>query len=126
MKTNTHRTSAGAGADLRARADVVSGSRKRLPVTEGLAPLPSDVLLRLGTLICEQQVGGLMGTEQEAHTARGVQAGIVATLHAVLPAEQFRQVMIQWDIDAIRLSELLHIAGGNQQEETENAEALDV
>jgi hypothetical protein len=35
-------------------------------------------------------------------------------------------VMIQWEVDAIKLSELLDIAGANQQERTEGTEAINV
>jgi hypothetical protein len=95
-------------------------------LTEGKSPLPSETLLQLGALYAGADVAAMLGEESEAVTARGVQAGLVATLHAVLPPAQFRSVMIQWEVDAIKLSELLDIAGANQQERTEGTEAINV
>ena len=75
--------------------------------------LPEGILNELWTLDAETHMAGVFGGLHEAHSAQGVQAGIVVTLLAVLPAEQFREVMIQWDVDAIRLTQLLHVAGGH-------------
>jgi hypothetical protein len=72
--------------------------------------LTTEQLLRLGTMFANHQIAGLMGSADEAQTGRGVIAGIVATLHEVLPPARFHSVMIQWEIDDIKLSELLELA----------------
>lgn len=74
-------------------------------------PVPVEVLDHLWTLYSETHMAGVFGGLNEAYSAQGVQAGIVATLLAVLPEEQFREVMIRWEVDAIRLTQLLHVAG---------------
>lgn len=75
--------------------------------------VPSDILLNLGTLYATTEINAMLGESSETVTARGVQAGLVVALHAILPPAQFRAVMIQWEVDAIRLSELLHLAGAS-------------
>jgi len=56
-------------------------------------------------------MAGVFGGLNDAYSALGVRAGIVATLLAVLPEEQFRETMIHWEVDAITLTQLLHVAG---------------
>ncbi len=92
-------------------------------ITDGRLPLPSEILLKVGTLYATSGVTIALGTARENMQAHGVQAGIVATLHAILAPAQFRDVMIQWDVDAIKLSELLHLAGAGHQDEIETIEA---
>jgi hypothetical protein len=67
--------------------------------------LPSETLLALGAIFAEQSVAGMLGDLDEANKAFGVQAGIVVTLHKLIPPEQFRAVMIQWEVDAIKLTD---------------------
>ena len=71
--------------------------------------VPSEILLNLGVLYAGKQLDDALGLDAEA---RGIQAGIVTTLHAILPPAQFRAVMIQWEVDAIKLSEFLALSGG--------------
>ena len=81
------------------------------------SPLPSEILLNLGALYATSEMKGLLGELDEIREARGIQAGLVAALHAILPPAQFRAVMIQWEVDAIKLSEFLHLAGANETTE---------
>ena len=80
------------------------------------SPLPSEILLNLGALYAAKQMDHLLGEPSEAGVAFGVMAGIVTALHAILPPAQFRAVLIQWEVDPIKLSEFLHLAGGDQAE----------
>ena len=77
------------------------------------APLDNNQLLRLGTIIARHQVPALFGDQAEIETSRAIIAGVVVTLHEILPPDQFRQVMVQWEIDAIKLSQLLDLAGAS-------------
>ena len=110
MKKTNH-ASVGVGDD-NARTDAFN-------LTAGASPRPAEnlstreVLLRFGALFANAQINGMMGEAAEVYAARGVQAGLVATLHELLPPAQFRSVMIQWEVDAIKLSELLELAGVN-------------
>lgn len=83
--------------------------------------LSTEQLLALGTIHAGLSMNRLLGTDWEQHAATNVIAGLVTTLHTILPPEQFRAVMVQWEVDAIQLSEYLHLAGssattGNQPE----------
>ena len=91
---------AGTGGQLRQCA----GMKNKLPMEEG-------ILNELWTLYAETHMAGVFGGLNDAYSAQGVQAGIVATLLTALPEAQFREVMIRWEVDAIRLTQLLHIAG---------------
>jgi hypothetical protein len=130
MKNITTKTSTGAG-DRIAPADASNSTAPKSPTGADILPapcpenreaadcpggaetahlgrrdnLPSETLLALGAIFAEQQVAGMLGDLDEANKAFGVQAGIVATLHKILPPEQFRAVMIQWEVDAIKLTE---------------------
>lgn len=81
------------------------------PALRRRQPLSPETLLHLWTLYAETHMAGGFGGLSDAHAAQGVRAGIVATLLAVLPEEQFREVIIRWDVDAITLTQLLHVAG---------------
>jgi late competence protein required for DNA uptake (superfamily II DNA/RNA helicase) len=72
--------------------------------------LSHEQLLQLGTIYAGLEMDRLFN---QGGVAVAVQAGIVATLHAILTPKQFRDVMIQWEVDAIKLSELLHLAGAS-------------
>ena len=78
-------------------------------ITEGRLPLPSEILLALGAIFADQQVVLIMGEGDEAKQARGVIAGLVLALHEILPPKQFRDVMLQWEVDAIALSQILEL-----------------
>lgn len=69
-------------------------------------------LLALGALVAQHQVAKLFGDAAEIARGQAVTAGIVAALKEVLPARQFGQVMVQWEIDAFQLTELLELAAG--------------
>ena len=73
--------------------------------------LPQDVLLKLGAMVANQQMAGLLGDDREQVTGRAVLAGIVLTLVEILPMDQLQSVLLQWDIDAIQFAELLDLAG---------------
>lgn len=116
MKSSPQSTAVLAGDD-----NAATGVSK---FTGGKSPLSSETLLLLGSLHAAKDVDAMLAAdESSAASARGVQAGLVAALHAILPADQFRAVMIQWEVDAIKLSELLHIAGANNTETNEAIEA---
>jgi hypothetical protein len=83
------------------------------------SPLPSEILLNLGTIYATSEMKGLLGGPDEIREARGIQAGIVAALREILPPAQFRDVMIQWEVDAIKLSELLDLATTNEAQTIE-------
>jgi len=125
MKTNAPKPSALAGTS-NAEADGFPPSPRFGAASINAAAVPSaaslsnEQLLRLGTIYTELQMSLVFGVDQPV--TRGVMAGIVATLHEILPARQFHAVMIQWDVDAIKLSELLNLAGADQQEQTESTE----
>ena len=96
---------------------IASQNRELQPSPMATSPLPSEILLNLGAIYATNEMKGLLGELDEIREARGIQAGLVTTLHAILPPAQFRAVMIQWEVDAIKLSEFLHIAGVNQTTE---------
>jgi|GEM_PF-3820961 len=97
-------------------------------LTGGPAPaVSSEILLSLGALYATSEMKGLLGELDEIREARGIQAGLVAALHAILPPAQFRAVMIQWEVDAIKLSEFLHLAGvGHQEDKPSNSSTLEI
>jgi hypothetical protein len=113
-------------AQLAASPATASQTRELHSSPPATSPLPAETLLQLGALYAGADVAAMLGEESEDVTARGVQAGIVATLHQILPPNQFRSVMVQWEVDAIKLSELLHVAGAAEQEQTEGTEAINV
>ncbi|HEV2691419.1 MAG TPA: hypothetical protein VG347_00835 [Verrucomicrobiae bacterium] len=75
--------------------------------------LTPDQLQRLGEIYLGLQMAGTFGGMEQTE-ATAVMAGIVATLHTILSPEQFRGVMILWEVDAIKLSEYLHLAQINE------------
>jgi len=75
------------------------------------SPLPSATLLRLGTIVAGNQVAAGFGGEDEARAANAVIAGIVIALNEIVPEKQFRQIMVQWEIDRIRLGQIFETAG---------------
>ena len=76
--------------------------------------VPVEILLNLGATFGAQQIAAMMGEMNEALVARGVMAGIVATLQEILPTAQFRNVMIQWEIDGFKLTDLLALTATNE------------
>ncbi len=134
MKNLTYIPSAGAGERI-AAADASTSPAPTSPpgaghfhlACTGQAELDQTTLLALGTLYVEREMDRMLGEPDEARIAQGVQAGIITTLHALLAPAQFRAVLIQWEVDAIRLTELLHIAGSSattgQHSETEIIQA---
>ena len=53
----------------------------------------------------------LFGDKQEADQCKAVMAGVVATLATILPPQEFRALMSEWDINPIDLAELFELAG---------------
>ncbi len=49
---------------------------------------------------------------------------MIVTLHELLPPKQFRDVMIQWEVDAIKLTELLALAGAGSHRGTETTSEI--
>ena len=78
------------------------------------ASLSTETLLALGAIYADQQVVLMMGEGDEAKQARGVIAGLVIALHEILPPPQFRDVMIQWEVDAIALSQILELTRNSE------------
>ena len=70
--------------------------------------LPQETLLNLGAIMATAQIAEMMDGDIQA---RGVQAGVVAAMLAILTPEQFRALMIGWEIDDIRIGDLFEIAG---------------
>ena len=89
-----------------------TASQNRAPSNSPMPPSPlsSEILLNIGAMFTANQVAMMLGESEEAIRARGVMAGIVATLKEILPPDQFKSVLIQWEVDAIALTELLEIA----------------
>lgn len=75
-----------------------------------------EQLGELGTIFAALNLSLVFGVD--APTERGVMAGIVTTLHTLLPATEFKNVMQAWEVDAIQLTELLELGAsatpGNQ------------
>lgn len=80
------------------------------------SPLASEILLELGGIYARQEVAVMLGDMDEARCGLGIQTGLVMALKHILPPDQFRQVMVQWEVDAIKLSEYLALAGGSDHE----------
>ena len=91
-------------------------NRELQPSPMATSPLPSEILLQLGAIYADREVAAMLGNARVNLQSRGVQAGLVVALHAILPPAQFRAVIIQWEVDAIKLSEFLHLAGVNECE----------
>ena len=70
--------------------------------------LSNETWRNLAAIMAKAEVDDMFGDNPQA---RGVQAGVVAALLAILPPDEFREVMAGWEIGQIRLAELLEIAG---------------
>jgi hypothetical protein len=91
-----------------------------------MTKLPNQTLLKLGAMVARHQVTCSMGELHEIQTSRAVIAGTVATLRDILPAKQFRQVLIQWEIDEAQLADLLETAGPVEEEAQTTDTTIDV
>jgi len=82
-----------------------------LLITDGMLPLPSEILLKLGAIVASLQIAATFGDHAEAQNSPAVIAGIVVTLSEIIPPHQFRQVMVQWELDEFKLAEIFSLAG---------------
>ena len=75
------------------------------------SPLPSEILLKLGAIVASLQIAAAFGDQAEHQNSPAVIAGIVVALSEIIPPRQFRQVMVQWEMDEIKLAEIFSMAG---------------
>jgi len=68
-------------------------------------------LIRVGQIVAAQVTGRLFGDETEIARCKAVMAGIVVTLSEILPPDQFRTLMAEWDVNPIDQAELFEVAG---------------
>ncbi len=74
-------------------------------------------LRKLGCAFNAAMVNEMLdGDQPSAFQAMGVQAGIVAGLFMALPSAEFEAVMSEWEVDKIKISECLQIAGISDNE----------